>query len=101
MKPSEIDLDIISKKVTAGQWRSLLTHLGVNAAEITRFREEFFRPLDACFFALIHWLEGNTSCKPVRAVLYEALEEAGRRDCISCPRGQMQESSRECPPSKL
>ena len=100
-KPSEIDLDMISKKVI-GQWRRLLTHLEVPVDMIIRLKKLFPHPVDRCFFGLIFWVQGNTRCEPVSvAVLCEALKEVGRRDLANYLEEQMQESSRECPPSKL
>ena len=75
-KPSEIDLDEISKEVGKG-WRSLLTHLGLNAAKIGALLEENRGNLtSACFYGLVFWREGNKPCRPPTwEVLLEALDK--------------------------
>ena len=81
-KPSDIDLDRISKDV-GDKWRSLLTHLGVPLAKSKVYLQESLgNPVSACLEGLVFWREGNKPCKEATwRVLLEALEEgAERRD---------------------
>ena len=81
-KPSEIDLDKVSKNV-GDKWRSLLTHLGVPLAKCkTLFVESRGDPVSACFEGLVFWREGNEPCRPPTwSVLLEAVEKgAEKRD---------------------
>ena len=75
-KPSEIDLDEISKNVGGG-WRSLLTLLGLTMAKIRALKEENSGNLPStCFHGLVFWREGNRPCRPPTwEVLLEALEK--------------------------
>ena len=55
---------MISKKA-GGNWRSLLTELGLEEATIEEFRlSSFGITSEACFKGLVHWLSGNAD-KPV------------------------------------
>ena len=63
-KPQQEDLSRISKKA-GGNWRSLLTELGLEEASIEEFRQSSFGiTSEACFKGLVHWLSGNAD-KPV------------------------------------
>ena len=79
-KPTEIDLDRVSKNVDT--WRSLLTHLGVPVVKYKAlFEESQGNPTRACFEGLVFWRGGNEPCKPPTwSVLLEALEEAEKRE---------------------
>ena len=74
-KPSEVDLEIVSKRAGA-KWRSLLTHLGVPSSKYKALNEECRGKLaDTCFEGLLFWRGGNKPCKPPTwSVLLEALE---------------------------
>ena len=74
-KPSERDLDKVSKKV-GGRWRSLLIYLEVPEAEIkSLFVEHDANSVEACFFGLISWLQVQSPQLATWATLVEALEE--------------------------
>ena len=79
-KPSEEDLDAISKEV-GGNWKSLLIHLGVPNTRIEGLLEENNgNPTRACFKGLVFWREGNKPCKPATwSVLLEALEKGAEK----------------------
>jgi hypothetical protein len=79
-KPSEIDLDNVSKNV-GGNWRSLLTHLGVPSAKCKALLQESSSNTEsACFQGLVFWREGNKPCKEASwSVLLEALEKGAER----------------------
>ena len=79
-KPSEIDLDNVSKNV-GGNWRSLLTHLGVPSAKCKALLQESSSNTEsACFQGLVFWREGNKPCKEANwSVLLEALEKGAER----------------------
>ena len=77
-KPSEIDLDNVSKGV--GGNSSLLVHLGVPVDKIRPLSMEYRNPVDACFFGLVYWRDGNIRNKTLTwSVLLEALEEGAER----------------------
>ena len=109
-KPSEIDLDKVSKKVSGK--RDLLVHLGVPFEKIEPLYEEHRNPVDACFFGLVYWRDGNVQNKaPTWTVLLEALEEGGERNDyarelrenildITNKAEQRQQSVEDCSPSK-
>ena len=79
-KPSEIDLDDVSKNA-GDKWRSLLTHLGVPLAKCKALYDESRgNPISACFEGLVFWREGNKPCKPATwFVLLEALEKGAEK----------------------
>ena len=79
-KPSEIDLDNVSKNV-GGNWRSLLTHLGIPSAKCKALLQESCGSSEsACFQGLVFWQEGNKPCKKASwSVLLEALEKGAER----------------------
>ena len=79
-KPSEIDLDKVSKNA-GDEWRSLLTHLGVPLVKCkTLYEESRGNPVSACFAGLAYWREGNELCKPATwSVLLEALEKGAEK----------------------
>ena len=110
-KPSEIDLDNVSKGV--GGNSSLLVHLGVPVDKIKPLSMEYRNPVDACFFGLVYWRDGNIRNKALTwSVLLEALEKgAGRKEYarelrknivdITNKAEQSQQSVEDNSPSKL
>ena len=94
-KPSEIDLDRVSK-IARDKWRSLLTRLGVPLAKCKSLYEESRgNPVSACFKGLVFWREGNEPCRlPTWSVLLEALEEgAEMREYVKRLREDLKGSS--------
>ena len=79
-KPTEIDLDTVSKNA-GDKWRSFLTHLGVPLAKCKAlFVESRGDPVSACFEGLVFWREGNEPCRlPTWSVLLEALEKGAEK----------------------
>ena len=79
-KPTQPELDLISKKVGVN-WRSLLTHLGEDDAIIEGFRLNYpTHTNEACYKGLVHWLKGNAD-KPVTwEKLLKALRNANMTD---------------------
>ena len=76
--PSEIDLDNVGRRV--GGDSSFLVHLGVPVDKIKPLSKEYRNPVDACFFGLVYWRDGNIRNKALTwSVLLEALEEGGER----------------------
>ena len=75
-KPSEIDLDKVSKNAR-NEWRSLLVHLGVPVVKCKALYDESLgNRISACFYGLVYWRDGNEPCKPPTwSVLLEALEK--------------------------
>ena len=76
-KPSEKDLDNISKEVGGG-WRSLLMQLGVPYATIEQLLQKHSGdPSAACLNGLVLWRNGSEKyCPPTWSSLLEALRSA-------------------------
>ena len=97
-KPSEIDLDNISKNV-GGNWRSLLTHLGVPSDKCKALLQESCGSTEsACFQGLVFWREGNKPCKKASwSVLLEALKKGAQRgDYVEELRREIIDSATRC-----
>ena len=75
-KPSQKDLDKISKKI-GDKWRSLLTNLGEEEATIEGFLViSLGKTSEVCFKGLVHWLEGNADGPVIWETLLKALKES-------------------------
>ena len=76
-KPSEKDLNNKIAKKAGGNWRALLTNLGLDSATIDQFLlSNLSNTAEACFKGLTHWLGGNAD-KPVTwEKLLEALRDS-------------------------
>jgi hypothetical protein len=76
-KPSEKDLDNISKEV-GGDWKSLLVQLGVPYATIEQLLQKHFGdPSAACLNGLVLWRNGSEKyCPPTWSSLLKALRGA-------------------------
>ena len=76
-KPSEKDLNNKIAMKAGGNWRALLTNLGLDAATIEQFRQSNSGDTaEVCFRGLTNWLGGNAD-KPVTwEKLLEALRDS-------------------------
>ena len=98
-KPSEIDLNNVSKNV-GGNWRSLLTRLGVPSTKWKAFLQSNFGNTEsACFEGLMFWWNGNKPCRVATwSVLLEALEYgAERKDYADTLRQEIVENANRSP----
>ena len=79
------ELEFVSQNA-GGNWRSLLTNLGVDFTDIERFiQKNNNNTKNACFEGLVHWLRGNASeaDEPVSfASLCSALRKSNMNACV-------------------
>ena len=91
-KPSQKELNRISRKI-GGNWRSLLTELGLEQATIEGFlQSKFGDTSEACFKGLSHWLDGNAD-KPVT---WDTLLKALRDSCMEGIAKDLEEGITKC-----
>lgn len=80
-KPSQIDLQRITKSKAIGSWQSLITFLGVPYDKMTLAKRNNPGHMEAAFLeALMVWYSGDTSTPVTWGPLLSAIEDSGQRE---------------------